>query len=150
MSPKADLAKLSFEELARVRASLVDDIGGLEKELKEANAEIIRRLDGKIQDGYRERNIQHGLIRFEHEGVQVAVEIRKTVKWDQDDLTKLSNKLPPEAAARIFDVELAIPEKILEAMARTDLPLYTSLNQARTVKYSAPSIKQIELPEAKQ
>lgn len=72
------------------------------------------------------------------------------MKWDQDDLTKLSNKLPPEAAARIFDVELAIPEKILEAMARTDLPLYTSLNQARTVKYSAPSIKQIELPEAKQ
>lgn len=150
MPPAIDLKKLSFEELARVRASLVEDMDGLKKELKDADAEVLRRIESAVDGAYRSSNKQHGIVRFDYEGAKVAVEIRKTVKWDQDDLRAISNKLPPEVAARVFEVELEIPEPVFEAMARKDLPLYTKLNQARTVKYSRPSVQQIELPEAKQ
>lgn len=150
MPPAIDLKKFSFEELARVRASLVEDMDTLKKELKDADAEVVRRIESAVDGAYKESNKQHGIVRFEFEGTKVVVEIRKTVKWDQEDLTQISNKLPPEVAARVFEVELAIPEPVLEAMARTDLQLYTTLNTARTVKFSKPSIQKIELPEAKQ
>lgn len=143
--PKFD--GMSLAEVARVRASLVEDMEELKTQLNEASDEILRRLEATIQAEYSGRGVQHGLVRFEKDGVSVAVEIRKTVKWDQTDLRELSNRLPPEVNARIFDVELGIKERLYDAMARTDLPLYTALGQARTVKYSPPAIKQIEVQE---
>ncbi len=144
--PKADLSNLSFVELARARNSLIEDIADLEAELKDANAELLRRAEAGIENSYKEKGEQSGLTRFEHEGCKIAVEVRKTIKWDQNDLRALSNAMPPEVAARIFEVELAIPDKIMSAMAKTDISLYAKLNTARTVKFSAPSIKQIEPP----
>lgn len=139
-----DLSKLTPPELARVRLSLVEDIAELEKQLDAANAEVLRRLEGTISKEYEGRNIMHGLIRFDYEGVKAAIEVTKKVKWDQSDLRMVSNGMPAEIATRVFDVELSIPEKTYLAMAVTDLPLYTKLGAARTVKYSKPAIKSFQ------
>jgi hypothetical protein len=82
--------------------------------------------------------LTHGQHSTEIDGVKLTFKIGQRVDWDSDVLESIANTLPWEQVRRIMKIEFSVPEKNFNALPNDELK--DRLMDARTVKYSAPSV----------
>lgn len=128
-------------DLANYVAAVETKIALYTGERKDLLAEIARRFGERIAEDYAALKKQHGKITIKPRGATFTLEVdtRQTVKWDQTKLMDAGEKMKPEEAKHIIDVELSVSEKTYNALPPGDVK--KALTDARTTKLSAPSIK---------
>lgn len=112
-------------ELAKGMQAMVED------EIRERHTEFMR-------DSLRERGREHGECTIFAEGAKVHMEVRASVKWDQEKMRRVAQQMTPEQQQKLIKVELSIPERLYGVLL--DGELKSIIDEARTVTYSEPKV----------
>ena len=98
--------------------------------------EIDGRFAEKSKQLFLDNGKDTGTLHFDDDGFDVAVEIKKLVKWDQELLIKIFDSMPAETARHYCKLDIRVDERKYTA-ATPDVQ--TVLLPARTVIPSTPS-----------
>lgn len=129
----------SAAQLAKQVVEIEADIALFTEERKALLAELAERFKVSFDEAYAKAAKSHGKVIVKEPTYTLEVDIRQTVKWDQTKLMAAGEKMKPEEAKHIIDVELSVSEKTYNALPPGDVK--KALTDARTTKLSAPSIK---------
>lgn len=140
-APPMALGTMSTEALADYRLSLTGKLARVRMEIEAADDEIARRLMPSAKAAFEQAGKTDGTITLPLQGGLTAkVEVRKTVKWDTDELMKLAKTMPWERASSLFKIDFSMGETAYKGVKLADPALAAEIDRARTVKYSEPKI----------
>ena len=120
-----------FEELEYIQA----EIAKKKKQIDAVDNAISERLSEKAKSAFLTAGKDTGTIHLNEDGNDIAVEISKTVKWDQSALLKAFDSLPQETARHYCKMTLAISE---DKYKNAPPDIQNLFVDARTVVPSAP------------
>lgn len=135
---KTKPAELTLANLREIIATNKAIIDSAKAKIEETNALIIERHGKLLEDHLAEAGLNHGQHSTEIDGVKLTFKIGQRVDWDSNILESIANTLPWEQVRRIMKIEFSVPEKNFNGLP--DDELKDRLMDARTVKYSAPTI----------
>lgn len=128
------------EEAAKQIAVIKDDMEMLKAEQKKYEAIL---LDAKLKEFEHLLSLNkktHGSVTLTLEdGVQVTLEKKQTVTWDQGKLQNVYECLPAETASNIIEIKMSVPEKVYAAIS--DPALLEDLKAARTTKIGEATVR---------
>ena len=130
--PAVPVTGLTFErlvELIREGEQVAADLKGKQRML---DTELQRRTQQTGISRLEMLGKDHGVARFDHEGIALKVAANKVVKWDNDKLKAIAAALPWNAVEKLFDIKFSVPELTYKAVVDEDL--LTKLNGARTTR----------------
>ena len=126
---------LTLEWLLKEQQQAEAIIKAEKQKLSEIQGLINSKLEDKAKIAFLASGKDTGTIHITEEGFDVAVEVKKTVKWDQVELLKAFDSLPIDTAKHYCSMELKIEER-----KYTNAPpdIQAVFLPARTVVPSAP------------
>jgi hypothetical protein len=130
------------EELIAQRKALAARINNIKGEIADIDAALAHIAWPAMQERLLIKNSDYGDFKLNVDGVELQGAIRKTVKWDNEKLKAVAQKLPD--AHMIMKAELSIPEENFRKLESLNHPLLGEITLARQVKFSPFSIKVIE------
>lgn len=136
-----DISKLSVSELNAILGNLKESEATIKERIKAVTDELASRVSNEAAALFQAQGKTSGDVTFVVDGVKLKASVSKTVKWDSDKLKDIASTMPWEAAHRIFDIDLKVPEATFKAIP--DPELVAKLEEARTVKYGEMTIKPI-------
>jgi hypothetical protein len=131
-------AKPTLSELRDQIAANKSLIDTAKANIAEVEAIILAEHGALLDKHMAEAGLTHGQHSTEIDGVKLTFKIGQRVDWDSNVLESIANTLPWEQVRRIMKIEFSVPEKNFNGLP--DDELKDRLMDARTVKYSAPSV----------
>lgn len=124
---------MTDEALRQLDAECSEILGRMKTRREEVAQELVRRYGDLVGKCFAAADKQSGEMTIEVGAVKLKAKIDKEVKWDSPALRAVAGSMPWELAQQIFDIKMAVPEKIYTALTGTDLK--ARITEARTVKY---------------
>jgi hypothetical protein len=106
----------------------------LAKNMQElVNDELRNRYASRVREELNARGREHGEVTIKEDDTSVKVEVRATVKWDNEKLRALYTQHPEHRG--LFKVDISVPEKNYSVLPEH---IKADVEAARTVTYSEP------------
>lgn len=138
----SSLAAIPIATLMQQRDELSAQMANLSKAVAAIDAEIASRYVPAFMDLLKQQGKDAGSITFVRDGFKMKGEVRKSVKWDSAKLHQIAAGMDWPTVQRLFKIEFSVAEATYKALL--DDELRRKLDEARTVKLSAPSVSVIE------
>lgn len=132
MSNNLALKDISLAELKELRAAAERDAKSAQLEMKEIDAELVRRYGQAGKEKLLEAGKNHGTLTFEQEGAKLKFELKQAVTWDGDALREIARSMDMSQIDHLFDIKFSVPEAKFNALMPGNLR--DRIARARTTK----------------
>lgn len=105
-------------------------------------AEVARRFADSAKSELQQAGKTHGSITLPlQDGLAAKADVRQTVDWDSDKLMEIAKTMPWDRVTAMFKIKFSISETVYKGLAAASPETRKAVDEARTVKFSEPSIK---------
>jgi hypothetical protein len=119
---------------------ITEEMDALKQEKKALEEILIASAISQFEAELKRKGKTHGAITVTlDDGLQLTLERKQTVTWDQEKLQNIYECLPIETAANIIEIKMNVPERVYAAISDPDL--LKDLKEARTTKIGDATVK---------
>lgn len=138
---RPDLKTLAVPALFETQVAAARDVEDAKRWLIMINDEINERFAQATVDALAALGKEAGTVTQSiGNGLAIEGKVDKKVEWDSEALLKTATSMPFDRAQQIFKFAVSVPEKIYAGIKVADPGLAAVIDEARTIKFSAPKV----------
>jgi hypothetical protein len=119
---------------------ITEEMDNLKQEKKMLEEVLIAATISHFESELKRKGKTHGAVTVKlDDGIELTLERKQTVTWDQEKLQNVYECLPIETASKIIELKMSVPERVYAAISDPDL--LNDLKAARTTKIGEATVK---------